>query len=185
HGDCPTLACLPGQAFATRDSFVRTEDGAYRYVARLDDIIVHPSGEKSNAQAIERALSARLRGMVEHVAVVGAGRLRLTCVVQWNRRPTDEDRATLFRAMKAVNAELPGHSRLQEDLVLSLTPEGAARLPLSAKGTVMRSRVEQALAAELEALWGAARQGPSEPGGTPRLRLRGLPDEALRSELRA
>ncbi|WP_437669739.1 SDR family NAD(P)-dependent oxidoreductase [Sorangium sp. So ce131] len=174
HGDCPTLASSPGQDFPTRDTFLRAASGAYRYQTRLDDIVVHVSGEKSNALAIEQALLGRLRGRVEHVAVVGAGRLRLACVVQWRDEPTAEDRGALSDALAHVNAGLPGHSQLHEDLVLSLAPSSGARLPISPKGTVLRSRAEQELAAELEQLYGERTPAPvpppgePPPGGTPR-----------------
>ncbi|AUX44867.1 uncharacterized protein SOCE26_063370 [Sorangium cellulosum] len=185
HGDCPTLAGSPGKDFPTRDTFLRTASGAYRYQTRLDDILVHVSGEKSNALAIEQALLGRLRGRVEHVVVVGAGRLRLACVVAWRNEPTAEDRGALSDALAHVNAGLPGHSQLHEDLVLSLAPSSGVRLPLSPKGTVLRNRAEQELAAELEQLYGEQTPAPAPPPGEPCPGGRPSSPRPTRPELRA
>jgi acyl transferase domain-containing protein/surfactin synthase thioesterase subunit/acyl-CoA synthetase (AMP-forming)/AMP-acid ligase II len=153
HADCPTLNSPKGEEFATRDTFARTSSGAVRYQSRIDDIVVHASGEKSNAPAIEQLLKRRLGARVEQLAVLGAGRLRLACAIAWKQEPTSEDRAALSAAIAEANLELPGCSQLGEDLVLSLAPSSGRALPLNAKGTVMRRRAEQELAADLDQLY--------------------------------
>lgn len=184
HGDCPTLSALPlGADFATRDTFQRTSAGAYRFQIRLDDILVHPSGEKSNAPAVEQLFGARLPACVERVTVVGSGRMRLACIVQWRSEPSADDHRALHEAIALVNTELPGHSRLDDDLILSLSPAQAARLPLSAKGTVIRGRAEQEFAQELEQLYREAAWGDAVPPSVPDWRNLSLHD--ARTELRA
>ncbi len=166
HGDCPTLTSAAGfAAFPTRDAFLRTESGAYRFHVRVDDVLVHVNGEKSNALTIEQMLSPLLRPDVERVVVVGAGRLRLACVLQWNRRPSPPDQATIRAAFYAVNAGLPAHSQLDPDLVLSVCPEDAHRIPLSPKGTVIRERLLQEFHAELEQLYADEEMLQAASGG--------------------
>jgi thioester reductase-like protein/acyl-CoA synthetase (AMP-forming)/AMP-acid ligase II/aryl carrier-like protein len=153
HADCPTLAIHPRQDFVTGDIFERVAPGRYRYVNRIDDIIVHSTGEKSNALAIEHLLLARLGELVERAAVVGRGRLRLACILVFKREPRAEDQETIRAALVSANAELPSHSQLHPELVVVLKPTEAARLPMTAKRTVARLRAERELEVELEHLY--------------------------------
>jgi acyl-coenzyme A synthetase/AMP-(fatty) acid ligase/nucleoside-diphosphate-sugar epimerase len=158
HADCPTLAIsLPGD-FVTGDFFRRTPEGGYRYQSRTEDILVHDTGEKSNALAIEQMLQARLGEWIEHAAVVGNGRLRLACILLWKREPTAADHEALLQSLAAINAELPAHSQLQKDLLLFLAPVESHRLPLTGKKTVSRKKAEIEFGAELEHLYAGANQ---------------------------
>lgn len=156
HGDCPTLAVTPPRDYPTGDIFRRTPAGAYRYESRADELIVHSTGEKSNALFIEQALLARLRHLLDQALIVGGGRLHLACVVQWKRSPGDEDRRALSQAIEQLNAELPAYSKVHERMVLYLSPDDGRRLPLTGKGTVMRKRAEQELKDEIAALYNGA-----------------------------
>jgi thioester reductase-like protein/aryl carrier-like protein len=114
--------------------------------------LVHVSGEKSNALAIEAMLLSKLGEWIAHAAVIGAGRLRLAVILQWKREPSEADHAALSRGLAAINAELPAHSHLHEDLLL-LLPAGDRRLPLTPKKTVARNKAEVEFRAELERLY--------------------------------
>jgi hypothetical protein len=117
HGDCPISGEL-----ATRDTFDRAASDALRYRSRLDDVLVHVNGEKSNALAIERMVLARAGTAVDQFVVAGSGRRRPACLVLWKHEsPSAEDRVALSRAIDETNKELPRHSQLQHELVLSLS----------------------------------------------------------------
>jgi acyl-coenzyme A synthetase/AMP-(fatty) acid ligase/nucleoside-diphosphate-sugar epimerase/aryl carrier-like protein len=156
HADCPTLSGAPQRDFPTRDLFHRCADGGYRYVSRVDDILVHASGEKSNALVIEQMLLARLGALIEHAAVVGAGHLRLACILLWRRVPTAADHEALLQGITDINTELAAHSRLHADMLLLLAPAHADRLPLTGKKTVARRQAEVEFHAELARLHAGA-----------------------------
>jgi len=158
HADCPTLSTAPPrQAFPTADLFHRSA-GGYRYVGRVDDILVHTTGEKSNALVIEHMLLTRLSTLIEHAAVVGAGRLRLACILLWRHSPSAADHQALLLGIAEINAELASHSQLHSDLLLLLSPAQAHRLPLTGKKTVARAKAASEFQAELAQLYAGAMQ---------------------------
>jgi acyl-coenzyme A synthetase/AMP-(fatty) acid ligase/nucleoside-diphosphate-sugar epimerase len=151
RADCPTLSPICQGDYSTQDVLQRGPSGGYRHLGRHDDIVVHATGEKSSAAVIEQMLLSRLRDLIDRCAFLASGRLRPVCVLQLKRQPDAADRAAVFAALEQTNADLPGHSRLHRDMVLLLAP-GEKRLPVTAKGTVMRRQAEVDLEAELAAL---------------------------------
>jgi acyl-CoA synthetase (AMP-forming)/AMP-acid ligase II len=159
--DCPISGGL-----ATRDTFDRAASGAFRDRSRLDDVLVHVNGEKSNALAIEQMVLARAGAAIDQFVVAGSGRRRPACLVFWKHgAPRAEDRVALRRAIDETNKELPRHSQLQHELVLPLAVSERARIPLSPKGTVIRRAVEEIFCNDLdqlychaEALWNQSRE---------------------------
>jgi len=158
--DCPVFGAL-----ATRDTFDRTASGALRYRNRLDDVLVHINGEKSNALAIEQMVRARVGGAVEQLIVAGSGRRGPACLVLWSDgRPFAEDWDELCRAIDRVNKELPRHSHLRRELIQPLTTSDRARIPLSPKGTINRKAVEEVFRNDLDQLYRRAEDSKSEHG---------------------
>lgn len=152
HRDCPIFGEL-----ATRDTFDRTASGALRYRTRLDDVLVHINGEKSNAPAIEQMMRARAGAAIDQLVVAGSGRRRPACLVLWKQEtPSAEDWDALHRAIDEANKELPRHSQLHHELVLPLAPCDRVRIPLSPKGTVMRRAVEEVFRSDLDELYSHA-----------------------------
>jgi long-subunit acyl-CoA synthetase (AMP-forming) len=158
--DCPVFGEL-----ATRDLFERTASGALRYRSRIDDVLVHTNGEKTNAQAIETRVVARAGGAIDQLVVAGSGRRRPACLVLWKREPpAEEDRDALRRAIDETNKELPRQSQLHHELVLSLSPSESERIPLSPKGTVIRKAVEEVFRNDLDQLYRLTEDLKSNPG---------------------
>jgi long-subunit acyl-CoA synthetase (AMP-forming) len=159
HADCPISSGL-----ATRDTFLRAASGGLRYRNRVDDVLVHANGEKSNAPEIERLMLARAGAVIDQLIVAGSGRRRPACLALWKRHPaTDGDRGTLRWAIEETNRELPRHSHLHHQLVLELVPSDRARIPFSAKGTVIRKAVEEVFRNNLDQLYRDAEALKSEP----------------------
>lgn len=152
HADCPTLSLEPPRDFATGDLFCCMPAGRYRFVSRVDDILVHSTGEKSNALVIEQLLLERVGSLIETATVVGEGRLRLAAILLWRRPATADDHQALRHGIADVNAKLPAHSRLQAQMLLHLPPEQAQRLPRTAKKTVARSKAADEFRDELDRL---------------------------------
>jgi long-subunit acyl-CoA synthetase (AMP-forming) len=158
--DCPVFGEL-----ATRDTFDRSASGALRYRNRLDDVLVHINGEKSNALAIEQSLRARVGDAVEQLMVAGSGRRRPACLVLWKEgRPVAEDWDDLHQAIYAVNQELPRHSQLRHDLVLPLASSDRMRIPLSPKGTVNRRALQEVFRHDLDELYRQAEEWKPSDG---------------------
>ncbi len=159
HANCPISGEL-----ATRDTFDPAPSGALRYRNRIDDVLVHVNGEKSNAPAIEQMVMGHAITAIDEIVVCGSGRRRPACLVVWKRdSATDEDRAAVRRAIDETNKELPRHSQLQHELVLPLAPFERARIPLSPKGAVIRKAVEEIFRDELDQLCRGAEALKSEP----------------------
>lgn len=159
HANCPISGEL-----ATRDTFDCAPSGALRYRNRIDDVLVHVNGEKSNAPAIEQMVMGHASTAIDEIVVCGSGRRRPASLVVWKRHsPTDEDRAALRRAIDKTNKELPRHSQLQHELVLQLAPFERVRIPLSPKGAVIRKAVEEIFRDELDRLYRGAEVLKSEP----------------------
>jgi len=142
----------------------RTAAGALRYRSRIDDVLVHTNGEKSNAQAIESMVVARAGAAIDQFVVAGSGRRRPACLVVWKQEPpAEEDRDALRRAIDETNNELPRQSQLHHGLVLPLSPSERVRIPLSPKGTVIRRAVEEVFQNDLDQLYRIAEDLNSEP----------------------
>jgi long-subunit acyl-CoA synthetase (AMP-forming) len=149
HANCPISGEL-----ATRDTFDRAPSGALRYRNRIDDVLVHVNGEKSNAPAIEQMVLARASSAIDEIVVCGSGRRRPACLVVWKRHsPAADDCAVLGRAIDETNKELPRHSQLQHELVLPLAPSERLRIPVNPKGAVIRKAVEEMFHDELDQLY--------------------------------
>ena len=147
--DCPIFGEL-----ATRDTFDRIASGALRYRTRLDDVLVHINGEKTNALAIEQMMRARVCAAIDQFVVAGSGRRRPACLVLWKQEtPAAENWDALHRAIDEANKELPRHSQLHHELVLPLATCDRVRIPLSPKGTVIRRAVEEVFRRELDQLY--------------------------------
>lgn len=147
--DCPVFGEL-----ATRDTFDCDPSGALHYRNRLDDVLVHVNGEKSNALAIELLVRARAGAAIDQFIVAGCGRRRPACLVVWKHgRPLAEDWDALHRAIDEANKELPRHSQLRHELVRPLATSESVRIPLSPKGTVNRRAVEEVFRDDLDQLY--------------------------------
>ena len=138
-----------GPSLRTGDLFQQTPDGAYRYISRTDDIIVHSNGEKSNAHVIEQIILSCLSSVVHHVLVTGSGRLRPACILQIKKELTAEVRTQIVMAFEHINQTLPGYSRIPKDFILVLAPSASLSLPVTAKNTVRRRDAEALFQQEL------------------------------------
>ncbi|KAL1510319.1 hypothetical protein AB1Y20_006639 [Prymnesium parvum] len=178
-------AAGPEQEWATSDVFERTADGWYRHVCRLDELLLHSSGEMTNARAVESALAQSLEGLIDGCCLLGSGRPCPALILElganaaalptemWDRSAAglpaaismdgaaagDELSRLASRILQAVdllNAELPSHSRVPEGLVLMLHPRHHERLARTAKGGVARAAAERRFAPWLEEVFARA-----------------------------
>lgn len=155
-------AAVSANEFRVGDLFVERPPGSGLFFiqGRLDDMIVHSSGEKTNAIEVAAAIMA---------APSAAGTLAAACALGMNRpcpcvlvaplasdasvSPADLARdprwqKTALAAVREANARLARYSRIPEELVLAV-----ASLPLTPKGSIRRNQAEQDHREEIDKLY--------------------------------
>ena len=138
--------------YNTGDIFRQDDRGWLYHVCRVDDLIVHSSGEKTNPVPIE-ALLVRMCGMyVESCCIIGTGRPFPVALFQLSASGAASGAAAahcIVDAIEAANAASPAYSRISWRnawVVLGFH----APLPRSAKGNVVRRAIEAIFAAGVE-----------------------------------
>ncbi|UZJ55725.1 hypothetical protein CBS101457_005045 [Exobasidium rhododendri] len=139
------LSNNPDGSFSTRDMYHQHEhiEGAYKHQGRLDDTLVHSSGEKTNPVPIEGMLRAADENITQ-VLVFGAGRHLPGAIVIVPEEFAGEDRSRTVREkvdemLMNVNERVPSHSRLLPELV-DIQSEEVIKLPKTDKGSLIRAR---------------------------------------------
>lgn len=141
------LTNRPDGSYATSDLFKKspTVKNGYIYCGRLDDTIVHFSGEKTNPLLMEQEI--RSSPFVREVILFGSGHLQVGCLIIPHANddkvdPTDKDKIMLMSqiwpAIQCANQEAPTHSRIVKELV-HILPD-TTRFLSTDKGTVIRAK---------------------------------------------
>jgi long-chain acyl-CoA synthetase len=94
--------------FHTGDQAVLEEDGQWRIIGRLKDIIVPESGHNVAPEPIEDLITSNCPGL-EHVFVSGHGRPFLVAIVDGS-----PDEAAIERSLERVNQSLPHYKRIRK-----------------------------------------------------------------------
>jgi len=159
-------ALVPGKTDAsgwhrTGDVFRRTRarNGAdgLRFASRVDDVILLSTGEMFNPVPMETSILdyARRHGIdVDRLVVLGSDHAAPFLVVESaealkTKRAADELQRELWPGVEAANEAEVAYARVKRGHVLVATGE---RLPVSAKGNVIRPRAEKAFAEQLSQL---------------------------------
>ncbi|KAK0615346.1 hypothetical protein B0T17DRAFT_620136 [Bombardia bombarda] len=162
----------------------------WRYIGRVDDVIVLSNAEKLNPVSFEKVLEGDPR--VGGAIVVGSGRFQTGLMIE----PHDADEAgrdpdgfidELWPVIEEANAQYPSHARVWREMVLLATPEKPFKR--AGKGSVLRRATCELYAEEIEGLYArqAALDGPEVDGvdgvgGTESIKA--VVGEAVRSALR-
>ena len=130
--------------YRTRDLFIRhpTVIDAWRWQARVDDIIVFLNGEKTNPISMEQHIVARNLGVVGGVLVVGTQRLQAALLVEPVARvSTTADQAALVEeiwpTIQEANSAAPAHARVEKSMIIVTSP--GRPLIRAGKGTLQRA----------------------------------------------
>jgi len=121
--------------FRTGDQASIDERGRVAIIGRVKNIIVPESGHNVAPEPIETRLLEGVPGLVQAV-VVGHGRPYLTAILTG-----ETDRATVERAVEAINAELPHYRRIR-GFHLSREPFTVESGLLTANQKLRRSAIE-------------------------------------------
>ncbi|KIJ61725.1 hypothetical protein HYDPIDRAFT_158984 [Hydnomerulius pinastri MD-312] len=168
--ECQVLTCATHQVsvenipdvegYATSDAFVKhpTEEGLYKVVGRLDDVLIHSSGEKTVPAPMETVIGANR--FISGVCMFGRGHNQVGVLVE--PRPgnainvEDEKQVAEFRNriwpdVEEANKEAPAFSRIFKEMIL-VTSESRPMLR-AGKGTVIKKATVKLYEAEIEALY--------------------------------
>ena len=140
----PDLA-RSGQAYPLSDLFVEKPPGSNSYIiqGRIDDILVHANGEKTNPLSIELAI--RQHRIVEHCVVLGHQYLCCSVLIQLNieeafKYELREIEQQVFDAVRDANRDAPTHSHILPAMIKILPM--SKRLPVTNKGNIIRKQVD-------------------------------------------
>ncbi|KXN91379.1 Long-chain-fatty-acid--CoA ligase [Leucoagaricus sp. SymC.cos] len=156
------------RGYATSDLFVRhpTNDKLWKIVGRLDEVIIHSSGEKTVPGPIEDIISTS--PFVQGTIVFGRGHdypgvliePRAEYAIDVHDPTALEDlRDKIWPRIGEANKVVPKYSRLFKDMMLITTHDKP--LPRAAKGTVIRKQALQAYMREIETTY--VQMGDVEP----------------------
>ncbi|CAG8801759.1 22500_t:CDS:2 [Gigaspora margarita] len=139
------------------DLFIETpkNSGYYILLGRVDDIIVHTTGEKTNPVPIENTIL--LNQFVKHVVVIGNNK-PLNCLLieldyeSIKNIPFLEITKSIFDSIHQANNDCLSYSRIFDEMVYILPLEGKL-LPRTLKNNIQRKKVEIEFKEEIEKLY--------------------------------
>ncbi|CAF4000764.1 unnamed protein product [Rotaria sp. Silwood2] len=132
--------------YSLGDLFLEESSGSGYYIiqGRVDDVLVHTTGEKTNPLPIELAIQEH--PIIKRAVVVGHQRfccsvlieLNLEEAFQYELRSIEEQ---VFTAVQSANKDAPTHSRIIPALIKILPM--SKHLPITGKGNIIRKLVDQ------------------------------------------
>ncbi|KIJ18039.1 hypothetical protein PAXINDRAFT_97557 [Paxillus involutus ATCC 200175] len=146
--------------WATSDAFVKhpTIEGLYKIIGRLDDVLIHSSGEKTVPAPMETVIGNNC--FLSGVCMFGRGHSQVGVLVE--PRPeyaidvTDDKQVAGFRniiwpEVKEANEGAPTFSRIFKEMILVTSKDKP--MPRTGKGTVMKKATIKHYEPEIEALF--------------------------------
>ena len=136
--------------FETKDLFSKhpSKPGLWKYVSRMDDIVVFSNGEKVNPVALESTVttSPDVKGCV----VIGQGRFQPVLLVEPSKETEDQaellDR--IWTYVLRANEPTIRHGRIAKDCIFFTEPDKA--LPWAGKGTIQRASANALYSHEID-----------------------------------
>jgi hypothetical protein len=139
----------------TKDLFEQhpTKPNLWRYVGRLDDLLVFSNGEKTNPEAFEKTIEGH--PWVQGALVVGSGQFQAGVIIEPRAdRKTAGDEVfidEIWSWVEKANAECPAHAKVWHSMIMMSTPEKPFRG--AAKGSVMRKATYELYESEIAQLY--------------------------------
>ncbi|KAK4122026.1 acetyl-CoA synthetase-like protein [Parathielavia appendiculata] len=147
---------FPGlDEWRTNDLFERhpTKPALWKYVGRVDDILVLSNGEKLNPVSFEKTVEGH--PWVSGVLVVGAGHFQAGLLIEaYPERAKAGAEAfidELWPTVEEANMQSPAHARVWRSMVMLASPEKPFKR--TAKGSVMRHATYRLYEEELKGLY--------------------------------
>ncbi|KZV99470.1 acetyl-CoA synthetase-like protein [Exidia glandulosa HHB12029] len=159
--DRPNLEINTHPALATNDIVARhpTNPMMFRIVGRLDDQLVHSTGEKTNANPLEAILASH--PLVSYAVVFGRGRPQCGALIMpdpqhafdpSDRRKLAEFREAIWPTVIKMNEFAPSHSRIVKEMIIVASPAKPFAIN-PVKNTAVRPQVTAAYAKEIDAAY--------------------------------
>ncbi|ENH72347.1 Linear gramicidin synthase subunit D [Fusarium oxysporum f. sp. cubense race 1] len=142
-------------SWRTKDLFTKhpTIPGAFKYIGRLDDILVLENGEKFNPISVESEISSS--PLIDGCIIFGTGKPAAGIAVipseVTDHLTKDEFRLLLRRIIDKAQTSLPMYGRITEDMILLLPRNSVA--PRTEKGTIIRSKFLKAYEQQIQAIY--------------------------------
>ncbi|KAH7882112.1 putative aminoadipate reductase [Phlebopus sp. FC_14] len=170
--ECQVLTCethqvsvenLPDvKGYASSDAFIKhpTVEGLYKVVGRLDDVLIHSSGEKTVPAPMESIIGSSR--FVSGVCLFGRGRNQVGVL---DEKQVAEFRNKLWPEAEEANKDAPTFSRIFKEMILLTSQDKPMRR--AGKGTVMKKATMKLYETEIDALYesmeASARAGVEVP----------------------
>ncbi|KAJ6591051.1 hypothetical protein DFH09DRAFT_891898, partial [Mycena vulgaris] len=157
----PTVENLDDvRGYATSDLFVNHPEKKHLWkpVGRIDDVIVHTSGEKTVPAPMEDIVTSS--PYVAGAVMFGTERVQAGILIETisslqidvqNASQLAELRNKIWPVIEDANEIAPAFSRIFKETILFASPD--KHLPLTGKGTVMRKAALILYAAEIESIY--------------------------------
>ncbi|GME36551.1 putative l-aminoadipate-semialdehyde dehydrogenase protein [Neofusicoccum parvum] len=180
------LADRPDGSYATKDLFRRHPDdpSKWKFVARMDDIVVLLNGEKADPIPLEDAVTANPN--VRAAVVFGAQRDSLGMVVVAADGAAglsrDEVVASILPDLELGNSRVPAYARIPPDAVI--VKEAGTQFPCTDKATVIRSLFIKQFESDIEDYYNAREMARDAETSLSDAEVRDLVRHTVRHELR-
>ncbi|KAF8649496.1 hypothetical protein AX16_005765 [Volvariella volvacea WC 439] len=156
----PAVVNMPnGEGYATSDIIEEhpTRKGFWRVVGRIDDVIIHSSGEKTVPTPMESIINGN--PMVDGVVLFGRERELVGALIELcpgfqidvnNEAEVDDMRTRLWPTIEEANRDAPAFSRIYKEMIIFVPSDRP--FPRTGKGTVMRKSALQIFDQEINDL---------------------------------
>jgi diacylglycerol O-acyltransferase-1 len=133
-------------------------------VGRIDDIIVHSTGEKTQPIPMEESIKHYCHA-VDAAVVGGNNRFNTYCIVELKEghQRTEGTVQEVYKAVQRANQDAPAHSRVVKEM-LYILPSGDA-LPRTDKGNVNRKVTESKYTVTIDGLYTSFSGSVTREGG--------------------
>ncbi|KAJ3517676.1 hypothetical protein NLJ89_g350 [Agrocybe chaxingu] len=148
------------RGYATSDTFMRhpTKEGLWRIVGRIDDVIIHSSGEKTVPAPMEQIILGN--PMARSVVMFGRNHDQAGVLVEpaagheidvSDKAQVADIRNKIWPSIEEANRNAPAFSKIYKEMVLVTSRDRP--LPRSPKGTVMRKAALHLYDEDIEELY--------------------------------
>jgi aryl carrier-like protein len=137
------------QEFHTKDLFSKHPSRPYcwKYVSRLDDIIVMSSGENLNPVSIESILTTS--ALIKGALIIGQGRRHPICLIEpQNHANLGHLLESIWPIVEKANVNEINHGKISKEWIFFTS--SVKPLPRASKGTIQRAAANSTYAAEID-----------------------------------
>ncbi|KAI9293861.1 acetyl-CoA synthetase-like protein [Neoconidiobolus thromboides FSU 785] len=126
----------------------------FEIMGRMDDIIIHSNGEKTNPNLIELKLNNN--NNIKYCLVYGTNQLYNCIIIQLKENideVTQDIKESIYKQIYEINQILPSHSRIFEELIFILPNNYHKQFITTSKGNIIRKKNEVLFKDEINQLY--------------------------------